>query len=333
MTDTWTWATVTQASPLRIKVDGDTSALDATTDDLVGSLAVDDRVRVHLHSDGIIVTGIQGGGNRSNPNLIINSNFMVNQRGAASGASVAHNAYLLDRWKNVSGGGRTFSWSDTGGVRTFTLVSDVTYGTQMDQPVEARNLPAGTYTISCPNTAVVLSATTSAATLTSGAGGVQTFTTDGTLDVNIGVYEPAGSTQALTWIKLERGAVATPYQPPTYDDDLRACVRYYWRMKATTTSSYSRLALGFAISATRVVAQVPLHVPMRVAVPTVIPSGSLGLYDGVSGVHALTALAQGESGSAAIELLCDSTSLTQYRPHTLLTAGDSNAFIAFDAEL
>ena len=61
MTDTWTWATVTQATPLRIKVDGDTSALDATTDNLVGSLAVDDRVRVHLHSDGIIVTGVQGG--------------------------------------------------------------------------------------------------------------------------------------------------------------------------------------------------------------------------------------------------------------------------------
>ena len=62
MTDTWTWATVTQATPLRIKVDGDTSALDATTDNLVGSLAVDDRVRVHLHADGIIVTGLQGGG-------------------------------------------------------------------------------------------------------------------------------------------------------------------------------------------------------------------------------------------------------------------------------
>ena len=61
MTDTWTWATVTQASPLRIKVDGDTTALDATTDDLVGSLAVLYRVRVHLHSDGIIVTGLQGG--------------------------------------------------------------------------------------------------------------------------------------------------------------------------------------------------------------------------------------------------------------------------------
>ena len=61
MTDTWTWATVTQATPLRIKVDGDTTALDATTDNLVGSLAVLDRVRVHLHSDGIIVTGLQGG--------------------------------------------------------------------------------------------------------------------------------------------------------------------------------------------------------------------------------------------------------------------------------
>ena len=64
MADTWTWATVTQASPLRIKVDGDTSALDATTDDLVGSLAVSDRVRVHLHADGIIVTGLQGGNDK-----------------------------------------------------------------------------------------------------------------------------------------------------------------------------------------------------------------------------------------------------------------------------
>jgi len=62
MTGTWTWATVTQATPLRIKVDGDTTQLDATTDNLVGSLAVDDRVRVHLHADGIIVTGLQGGG-------------------------------------------------------------------------------------------------------------------------------------------------------------------------------------------------------------------------------------------------------------------------------
>ena len=61
MTDTWTWATVTQATPLRVKVDGDTSALDATTDNLVGSLAVSDRVRVHLHSDGIIVIGRSGG--------------------------------------------------------------------------------------------------------------------------------------------------------------------------------------------------------------------------------------------------------------------------------
>ena len=61
MAGTWTWATVTQASPLRIKVDGDTTPLDATTDNLVGSLAVDDRVRVHLHADGIIVTGLQGG--------------------------------------------------------------------------------------------------------------------------------------------------------------------------------------------------------------------------------------------------------------------------------
>jgi len=61
MTDTWTWATVTQASPLRIRVDGDTAALDTTPETLVASLLLAERVRVHLHNDGVIVIGRSGG--------------------------------------------------------------------------------------------------------------------------------------------------------------------------------------------------------------------------------------------------------------------------------
>ena len=89
MTDTWTWATVTQASPLRIKVDGDTSALNATTDDLVGSLAVDDRVRVHLHADGIIVTGLQGGGVPWLPAIL--GKTSVQDIGGAAGTDTNYN--------------------------------------------------------------------------------------------------------------------------------------------------------------------------------------------------------------------------------------------------
>ena len=44
----WSWATVTDDSPLRIKLDGESTALDVTPDTLVASLAVSDRVWVQL---------------------------------------------------------------------------------------------------------------------------------------------------------------------------------------------------------------------------------------------------------------------------------------------
>lgn len=44
----WSWATVTDDSPLRVQLDGESAALDVTPDTLVASLAVDDRVWVQL---------------------------------------------------------------------------------------------------------------------------------------------------------------------------------------------------------------------------------------------------------------------------------------------
>lgn len=67
--DTAYWATVTQASPLRIKLDGETSALPFTPITLVAPLFVNDRVRVALSTNTdpatksrrVIVTGRSGG--------------------------------------------------------------------------------------------------------------------------------------------------------------------------------------------------------------------------------------------------------------------------------
>lgn len=65
-----TWATVTQASPLRIRIDGETDALSVTPDTLVAGLQVDDRVWVELAASGdpafrarrVIVVGRAGSG-------------------------------------------------------------------------------------------------------------------------------------------------------------------------------------------------------------------------------------------------------------------------------
>ena len=134
MTDTWTWATVTAVSPLRIKVDGDTTALDATTDNLVGSLAVFDRVRVHLHSDGIIVTGIQGGNDKvymishpeSDPPGAYPAGITVSDTGAggwpAQYATVVTNAVNINRTSQVvyEKDGPERQWWRTGRGTTWT---------------------------------------------------------------------------------------------------------------------------------------------------------------------------------------------------------------------
>lgn len=60
--DRWRWATITDASPLRLRFDGDTTEIDVT-DTLVDplSLAVDDRVWCQVFGRRIIVLGKGGG--------------------------------------------------------------------------------------------------------------------------------------------------------------------------------------------------------------------------------------------------------------------------------
>lgn len=56
------WATVTSTSPLRVRCDGDTTLLPAI--DLVGALAINDRVRVQLNNGQLFATDRQGALNR-----------------------------------------------------------------------------------------------------------------------------------------------------------------------------------------------------------------------------------------------------------------------------
>jgi len=59
--DAWGWASVTQASPLRVRLDGDAAALDLTPDTLTGELAVGRRVWVQITGGRVIVHGASGG--------------------------------------------------------------------------------------------------------------------------------------------------------------------------------------------------------------------------------------------------------------------------------
>lgn len=60
-TDSWRWATVTQASPLRIRLDGEDTPLGVTPDALVGGVVVGRRVWVQITGRQIVVHGVTGG--------------------------------------------------------------------------------------------------------------------------------------------------------------------------------------------------------------------------------------------------------------------------------
>ena len=259
MTDTWTWATVTQATPLRIKVDGDTTALDATTDNLVGSLAVDDRVRVHLHADGIIVTGIQGGGNRSNPNLLYNSDFMVNQEGYGSGGGLSAGDYGFDGWKATTTTSRMYFTPRAQAVEVAIV------GSFAEVVERSKIWPGDPHTLSWTGDAQAR-VYNSGGTAPAYAPSPITVTLDGTADVL--VEFDAGN---LKWPKFERGAIATPYALPNYDDDLRECQRYFVRLNAPSRNDVVGWGHQKNTTTAQVISAVP--VPMR-ATPTLTWAGT-----------------------------------------------------------
>ena len=56
-TSSFRWATVTQASPLRVRLDGDTLALPITPDTLVAGLAINNRVWCQIYGRRLILLG------------------------------------------------------------------------------------------------------------------------------------------------------------------------------------------------------------------------------------------------------------------------------------
>ena len=55
--DDWHWATVTAISPLRVRLDGEATALPITPDTLVAGLAVGARVWCQIHGRRLVIVG------------------------------------------------------------------------------------------------------------------------------------------------------------------------------------------------------------------------------------------------------------------------------------
>lgn len=229
----------------------------------------------------------------SNPNLLINGDFRINQKGQTSYSE--SNKYTVDRWLN-----RENSLSVTpltsGGVKLERTEVSVTSVPMISQPIEHfENLLGKTLTITCKiredNTSSGFwfgvwggNETRYATKEYGGTKGhihgtgiiSRTFILPESIDytrLNVCIRlnssnSSQGENVIVDWMKLEIGDVATPFSPRTYAEELVLCQRYCYVDNHLNTT-YNQYGLGVAVSTSKVELKIMTPTQLRTT-PTVV---------------------------------------------------------------
>ncbi len=163
-TTTGRWATVTDDSPLRIKVDGDTAALGFAPDTLVADLEIDDRVWVQVYKRRLVIIGKSGGSSHLNILDVYPVGAIYMSVVATSPATLFGGTWSALQNNFLVGAGGTYAVNATGGAATHTLTSS-------EMPAHTHGLTALKFTGGGSNTILIQ---------TTGSGAGVTQTTDST---------------------------------------------------------------------------------------------------------------------------------------------------------
>lgn len=212
--------------------------------------------------------------NISNPNLIMNPDFKINQRNKRN-TNIGRQSYGADRWKQLNSNGVVFTSDD------FLQITGDMPATNLSQPFEEIP-PAGDYTLSVMSgsSKTNLSVKSMNFTITDN-GELQTnsiillgvgmytlsvYITDGVFEVGFACLGNNG-TCYVKWVKLEPGTVATKFVPPDPATELLKCQRYYIAFSENAPFS------GWTFSATSVRITIPVPTAMRESPTLVFPNG------------------------------------------------------------
>ena len=158
----------------------------------------------------------------SNPNLLINPDFSINQRGASSYTS----GYTVDRWRVTNA---------TLNATTKTLSNSNSASGTFLQSLE--NKPTGTFTVTlnvASVTGTVKFSWKDGSTYKTGAAiskGLNTYTFTASSLTWVGIDIASGASIQLDYMKLEEGSVATHFIEPSKAEELLKCQRYYEKIE------------------------------------------------------------------------------------------------------
>lgn len=287
----------------------------------------------------------------SNPNLLDNPWFTVNQRGQSTYTTYV---YTVDRWifghfngdspttksLTVSNNGITCTHDSTGNDCIQQLIEETTF---------KRFKQGDKYTLSFE---------------VSGSGIVKGYVWDGSnwhnifpnettltnashqvLTTTFDMWDTSDTTQfkiVITFrnspnvtfhaIKLEKSTVSTLVMDtaPNYATELLKCQRYFQRIKANGGGAYYPIGIGIVADATT--ARIPLYLPIMRGLPTVTSSGSFDLFFGGS-TNSVVTVSLDTISSHVISLKATGTGLTSGAVCTLRAHNDANAYIDLSADL
>jgi hypothetical protein len=145
------------------------------------------------------------------------------------------------------------------------------------------------------------------------------------------LFATSGATFYITGVQLEVGSAATTFDFRSYTTELANCQRYYQRLNSNGNRDFN----GYVYSASLIVAQLQLPVPMRAAVSTLTTSGTAGdytIFNTSTNTSTSTVPALNTGGINTICLTAAPTGLTAGQG-IALGGTNTNAYYAFSAEL
>lgn len=153
----------------------------------------------------------------SNPNLLINPDFKINQRGATS---YEQQGYSVDRWKILN---VTVTPSESGGITvkndkyedTGTFIQILENATEGDSTLSC-------YVTSVSGTVTMVADDDSQVILKQGLNVVHTSRSTKKFEI----FLNRGTSITLKWVKLEQGKVATSFIAPNPAEELEKCLRF-----------------------------------------------------------------------------------------------------------